>query len=200
MRGWSNIGRLLFCGDPAASRAGRWEPINGPWVETDCVLLSTASLWRQFFSVRTTAARRFPEWTHELAWLPDSFGFSAGLPAVAAATGVRWFCTHKLAWNADNPFPHRLFRWRARGRSELHSLMLPPIGRRADPLEMLNEQRAWHQATGLEAALWIPGVGDHGGGPTEELLEQIELWAARSGRACPACRHGEGVLDRAGAG
>ncbi|MGB0825417.1 MAG: glycoside hydrolase family 38 C-terminal domain-containing protein, partial [Synechococcus sp.] len=27
-----------------------------------------------------------------------------------------------------------------------------------------------------EAALWIPGVGDHGGGPTEELLEQIELW------------------------
>ena len=92
---------------------------------------------------------------------------------VAAATGVRWFCTHKLAWNADNPFPHRLFRWRARGRSELHSLMLPPIGRRADPLEMLGEQRAWHQATGLEAALWIPGVGDHGGGPTEELLEQM---------------------------
>ena len=99
---------------------------------------------------------------------------------VAAATGVRWFCTHKLAWNAENPFPHRLFRWRARGRSELHSLMLPPIGRRADPLEMLEEQRAWHQATGLEAALWIPGVGDHGGGPTEELLEQIELWEGQA--------------------
>ena len=54
--------------------------------------------------------------------------------------------------------------------------MLPPIGRRADPVEMLGEQREWHQATGLETALWIPGVGDHGGGPTEELLEQIELW------------------------
>ena len=93
---------------------------------------------------------------------------------------MRWFCTHKLAWNADNPFPHRLFRWRARGRSELHSLMLPPIGRRADPVEMLDEQRAWHQATGLEAALWIPGVGDHGGGPTEELLEQIELWEGQA--------------------
>ena len=170
----------LFAEIQAASRAGRWEPINGPWVETDCVLVSTASLWNQFALGQDDSRRRFPEWTHELAWLPDSFGFAAGLPAVASATGVRWFCTHKLAWNADNPFPHRLFRWRARGRSELHSLMLPPIGRRADPLEMLDEQRAWHQATGLEAALWIPGVGDHGGGPTEELLEQIELWEGQA--------------------
>ena len=149
-------------------------------METDCVLVSTASLWNQFALGQDDSRRRFPEWTHELAWLPDSFGFAAGLPAVASATGVRWFCTHKLAWNADNPFPHRLFRWRARGRSELHSLMLPPIGRRADPVEMLDEQRAWHQATGLEAALWIPGVGDHGGGPTEELLEQIELWEGQA--------------------
>ena len=170
----------LFAEIQAASRAGRWEPINGPWVETDCVLVSTASLWNQFALGQDDSRRSFPEWTHELAWLPDSFGFAAGLPAVAAATGVRWFCTHKLAWNADNPFPHRLFRWRARGRAELHSLMLPPIGRRADPLEMLGEQRAWHQATGLEAALWIPGVGDHGGGPTEELLEQIELWEGQA--------------------
>jgi alpha-mannosidase len=63
--------------------------------------------------------------------------------------------------------------------------MLPPIGRRADPVEMLGEQRAWHQVTGLEAALWIPGVGDHGGGPTEELLEQIELWEGQAA-ALPA--------------
>ena len=166
----------LFAEIQAASRAGRWEPINGPWVETDCVLVSTASLWNQFAFGQEDSRHRFPEWAHELAWLPDSFGFAAGLPAVAAATGVRWFCTHKLAWNAENPFPHRLFRWRGRGRSELRSLMLPPIGRRADPMEMLGEQRAWHQATGLETALWIPGVGDHGGGPTEELLEEIELW------------------------
>ena len=90
---------------------------------------------------------------------------------------MHWFCTHKLAWNAVNPFPHRLFRWRSRGGGELRCLMLPPIGRRADPLEMLNEQRAWSSATGLEQALCIPGVGDHGGGPTEEMLEQMQLWA-----------------------
>ena len=84
----------LFAEIQAASQAGRWEPINGPWVETDCVLVSTASLWQQFSLGQQYSYDTFPDWTHHLAWLPDSFGFGAGLPAVAAATGVRWFCTH----------------------------------------------------------------------------------------------------------
>ena len=166
----------LFASIQRASREGRWEPINGPWVETDCVLVSTASLWQQFAVGQAFSQRAFPEWEHHLAWLPDSFGFSAGLPSVARQNGVRWFCTHKLAWNATNPFPHRLFRWRGRDGSELLSLMLPPIGRRGDPRDMLEEQLHWQQQTGVDQALWIPGVGDHGGGPTQEMLEQMQLW------------------------
>ena len=159
-----------------AAEAGRWEPINGPWVETDCVLVSTASLWQQFSLGQQYSRRAFPQWRHELAWLPDSFGFASGLPAVAAAEGVRWFCTHKLAWNARVPFPHRLFRWRSRGGAQLMALMLPPIGTDADPASMEAEQQAMAAATGMAEALWIPGVGDHGGGPTAEMLEQLALW------------------------
>jgi alpha-mannosidase len=178
----------LFAEIQAASQAGRWEPINGPWVESDCVLVSTASLWQQFSLGQQYSYDSFPNWTHQLAWLPDSFGFGAGLPAVAAATGVRWFCTHKLAWNAVNPFPHRLFRWRSRGNYEVNSLMLPPIGRRGNPVDMLEEQLSWRDQTGRDSALWIPGVGDHGGGPTEEMLEQMQLW--RSNPAAVSMRSG----------
>jgi len=166
----------LFARIRTASAAGRWEPINGPWVESDCVLVSTASLCRQFSLGQAYSREAFPEWEHDLAWLPDSFGFGAGLPAVAAAEGVRWFCTHKLAWNASQPFPHRLFRWRSRGGAEVLALMLPPIGTDADPQAIQAEQRAFENATAIDCALWIPGVGDHGGGPTAELLEQMELW------------------------
>ena len=166
----------LFARIQQASRLGRWEPINGPWVETDCVLVSTASLWRQFALGQNTSRRQFPEWSHDLAWLPDSFGFASGLPAVANATGVRWFCTHKLAWNATNAFPHRLFRWRSRGGAELLALMLPGIGTDADPLAMQREQTCFKAATGVDQALWLPGVGDHGGGPTREMLEEMQLW------------------------
>lgn len=165
---WSRLQRAVA--------AGRFEPINGPWVESDCVLISTASLLRQFQLGQQDSRERFPALEHRLAWLPDSFGFGAGLPAVAAATGVRWFCTHKLFWNATNPFPHRLFRWRSRCGAEQLALMTAPIGTDGDPLAMESQRLAWQRATGLGELLWLPGVGDHGGGPTAEMLEHLELW------------------------
>ncbi|MFO0015423.1 MAG: alpha-mannosidase [Synechococcaceae cyanobacterium] len=171
-----------------AMRAGRWEPLNGPWVESDCVLLSTASLLRQFQEGQDFSLSRFPEWQHNLAWLPDSFGFAAGLPAVASATGVRWFCTHKLAWNATNPFPHRVFRWRSRCGAELLALMTAPIGTDGDPVAIETERLAWQAASGVDDLLWLPGVGDHGGGPTAEMLEQLDLW--RQQQAAVPQRHG----------
>ncbi|MEI6030551.1 MAG: glycoside hydrolase family 38 C-terminal domain-containing protein [Synechococcaceae cyanobacterium ELA739] len=178
----------LFQRIRAAMRAGRWEPLNGPWVESDCVLIDTASLLRQFQEGQHYSRRSFPEWDHNLAWLPDSFGFAAGLPAVAAATGVGWFCTHKLAWNATNPFPHRLFRWRSRCGSEVLALMTAPIGTDGDPLPIETYRLDWQRVTGLGEALWLPGVGDHGGGPTAEMLEQLALWQQQP-QAVPQ-RHG----------
>ncbi|MFQ6539670.1 MULTISPECIES: alpha-mannosidase [Aphanothece] len=175
--GWLERHRpALMAAIQAAVRAGRFEPINGPWVENDCVLISTASLLRQFQEGQWDSRRRFPQLAHELAWLPDSFGFAAGLPAVAGATGVRWFCTHKLFWNATNPFPHRLFRWRSRCGTEVLALMTAPIGTDGDPLAMERYRLEWQRSTGLARALWLPGVGDHGGGPTAEMLEQLQLW------------------------
>ncbi len=178
----------LFARVRRAMAAGRFEPINGPWVESDCVLLSTASLLRQFQEGQHYSQRTFPEWSHRLAWLPDSFGFAAGLPAVAAATGVRWFCTHKLAWNATNPFPHRLFRWRSRCGAEVLALMTAPIGTNGDPMAMERYRLQWQQVSGCADALWLPGVGDHGGGPTAEMLEQLELWQGQAVAA--GQRHG----------
>ncbi len=193
----------LFHRIRAAMRSGRWEPLNGPWVETDCVLVSTASLLRQFQEGQHYSRDAFPEWEHNLAWLPDSFGFAAGLPAVAAATGVRWFCTHKLAWNATNPFPHRLFRWRSRCGSEVLALMTAPIGTDGDPVAMERYRLEWQHSAGCLDALWLPGVGDHGGGPTAEMLEQLELWQGRSEAA--AQHHGSlrsylGALEPLAAG
>jgi alpha-mannosidase len=139
----------LFAAIRRAMQAGRWEPINGPWVETDCVLISTASLLRQFLEGQRYSRERFPEWCHELCWLPDSFGFAAGLPAVAQAAGVRWFCTHKLAWNATNPFPHRLFRWRSRCGAEVLALMHAPIGTDGDPVAMEAYRLQWERGSGV---------------------------------------------------
>ena len=178
----------LFAQIRAAMVQGRWEPLNGPWVESDCQLIETPSLLRQFQLGQHYSRRAFPEWGHELSWLPDSFGFAAGMPAVARATGVRWFCTHKLAWNATNPFPHRLFRWRSRCGAELLALMTAPIGTDGDPVAIETQRLDWQRVSGVDELLWLPGVGDHGGGPTAEMLEQLALWQQQP--AMPPLRHG----------
>ena len=178
----------LFARLQAAMEQGRFEPINGPWVESDCVLVGVPSLLRQFEEGQAYSRSRFPQWSHELCWLPDSFGFAAGLPAVAQLSGVRWFCTHKLAWNSTNAFPHRLFRWRSADGSELLALATAPIGTGGDPQGMETYRQQWQAATGVDQALWLPGVGDHGGGPTAEMLEQLALWQHQP-VACPQ-QHG----------
>ena len=166
----------LFAAICSAMAAGRWEALNGPWVETDCTLVGSSSLLRQFHEGQHYSHQCLPGGGHTLAWLPDSFGFSQGLPAVCRASGVEWFITHKLFWNADQPFPHRLFRWRHPSGEEVLALMSAPIGTDGDPLAMADYSRSWQVATGIEQGLWLPGVGDHGGGPSREMLEQLALW------------------------
>ncbi len=56
------------------------------------------------------------------------------------------------------------------------ALATAPIGTDGDPLAIDRYCRQWQAATGVEQALWLPGVGDHGGGPTAEMLEQLQLW------------------------
>ena len=159
-----------------AAREGRWEPLNGPWVETDCVLVSTSSLLRQFARGQAWSRQHFPEWTHDLAWLPDSFGFSSGLPQIVAGAGIRWFLTTKLGWNRDQPFPHSLFRWRDWSGREVLCMMVAAIGSDGDPLAIQQAHQHWQERTGNHHSLWLPGVGNHGGGPSRDMLDQLRLW------------------------
>ncbi|NDF62544.1 MAG: alpha-mannosidase, partial [Synechococcaceae bacterium WBB_3_034] len=77
---------------------------------------------------------------------------------------------------------------RLRRAMELLALATAPIGTDGDPLAMETYRRQWQAASGVDQALWLPGVGDHGGGPTAEMLQQLELWQEQP-LACPQ-RHG----------
>ena len=104
---------------------------------------------QQFKKEQAYSQQQLPGWEHALAWLPDSFGFSSGVPAICRASGVRWFCTHKLFWNSTNPFPHRVFRWRHASGEDVLALMSAPIGTGGDPLAMAAYSQQWQQSTGI---------------------------------------------------
>ena len=118
--------------------------------------LEAVSAWAE------ASRRQFSEWQHgQLA--PRQLRFRGRFASGGSGSRVRWFCTHKLAWNA-NSFPHRLFRWRSRGDGQVLADAAWD-GTDADPVAMQQEQRyfsrppAWIRRCG-------PGAGDHVGGPT----------------------------------
>ncbi len=165
----------LFARIRAAIANGQWELAAGLWLEPELNLTGAESLVRQL-QWGQTYAREQLQVADRIAWLPDIFGFPPQLPQLLRQAGVRYFVTQKLRWNDTNPYPHELFRWRSPDGSEVLALMSAPIGTDTDPVKMADYAATWEERTGLRDCLWLPGVGDHGGGPTREMLERVARW------------------------
>jgi len=155
--------------------AGTWEVAAGLWVEPELQLVSGESITRQVLYGQRYMLEKFGQLC-AVAWLPDSFGFCWQLPQILKQGGIDYFATQKLGWNDTTEFPHQVFWWRAPDGTQIFSLTLPPIGQDTDPIKMADYARTWEAKTQVKTALWLPGVGDHGGGPSREMLERVERW------------------------
>jgi alpha-mannosidase len=154
---------------------GRWEIAAGMWVEPELNCVSGESLVRQVLYGQRYTRDRFGEISRTV-WLPDSFGFSWQLPQIFKQGGIEYFLTQKLLWNDTTKFPYEVFWWEAPDGTRILSLMLPPIGEGIDPVKMATHAQTWEAKTTLPFSLWLPGVGDHGGGPTRDMLQIGQRW------------------------
>lgn len=155
--------------------AGRWDVVAGLWVEPELNLVSGESLVRQVLYGQLYVQAKFGALS-PIAWLPDSFGFCWQLPQILKQGGVEYFVTQKLRWNDTTQFPYEVFWWRSPDGTQIFSVMSPPIGEDIDPVKMATFAQAWETQTGAKESLWLPGVGDHGGGPTRDMLETAQRW------------------------
>jgi alpha-mannosidase len=151
----------------------KWEILGGMWVEADVNLISGESLVRQLLYGQKYSLEKFGKY-NQVAWLPDTFGFPWQLPQILQQAEINYFVTGKLHWNDTNKFPHGCFWWESPDGSRIFSAMSPPnVAGVMDtnPITMTNYSADWESQTGLKDIFWLPGVGDHGGGPTRDMLE-----------------------------
>lgn len=156
-------------------KVGRWENVGGMWIEPELNLISGESIIRQLLYGQRYAWEKFGK-ISQVIWLPDSFGFCWSLPQFLIGGGIEYFVTQKLRWNDTTKFEYGAFWWRSPDGSEIFSLMSAPIGEGIDPVKMIDYGVEWQAQTGLSDSLWLPGVGDHGGGPTRDMLEVARRW------------------------
>ncbi len=156
--------------------AGNWEIVGGMWIEPDLNLISGESIARQIIYGQQYNKSKFGAYT-QVAWLPDTFGFCWQLPQLLLQGKIEYFVTQKFQWNDTTKFPHQLFWWEAPDGSRVLSLMSSEIGEGIDPLKTIDYACNWQTNTGIDESLWLFGVGDHGGGPTRDMLELADRWS-----------------------
>lgn len=154
---------------------GRWEAVGGSWTEPDCQIPSGESFVRQLLYGQRYFAEKFGR-RGSVAWLPDAFGFSPGIPQLLLGAGLSGFFTHKMKWSEANRFPHDLFLWEGVDGSRVlaHFFENPGADYNGDvaPFDLLGTWRNAGPATKHHGeSLFSFGWGDGGGGPSERMLE-----------------------------
>lgn len=155
---------------------GKWLITGGMWVESDCNIPSPESLIRQLFYGQGFFEKHFNK-KCEVAWLPDVFGFSWILPQILIDAGIKYFFTTKLTWNENNRFPYDLCIWRGLDGSEVIYHSFENVGEgyngKINPEEIIGTWKNYRQKKILPETLFTFGYGDGGGGPTDEMVENL---------------------------
>ena len=161
----------LFARLQALAGRGQFVPVGGMWVEADTNMPGSEAMARQFVQGTRFFAEEFGTDCEEV-WLPDTFGYSAGLPGVCVAAGMKWFLTQKISWNQTNRMPHHTFWWEGIDGSRIFT-HFPPVdtyNSEVSPAELAHAVRNFSDHGRASISLLPFGYGDGGGGPTREML------------------------------
>ncbi len=170
------------------AREGRWEVVGGMWVEPDCNLPSGDS-WARHLLYGKRYFREKLGVDVKIGWNPDSFGYNWNMPQLYRQAGIDAFITQKIGWNAVNVFPHRVFWWEGPDGSRVLSYFpFDYVNTVDDPFRLVDWVRQFDANTGFRKMMVLFGVGDHGGGPSLEMLDRVDR--LRSLDVYPAIEYG----------
>ncbi|MDA3627628.1 glycosyl hydrolase-related protein [Saccharopolyspora sp. WRP15-2] len=166
----------------ACVHTGQLVPVGGMWVESDTNMPGGEAMARQLIHGKRFYLDEFGIDTQEV-WLPDSFGYSAALPQLIAASGSRWFLTQKISWNQTNRFPHHTFWWEGIDGTRVLTHFPPADTYNAEitGAELAHAQRNFAEHGRATRSLLPFGHGDGGGGPTREMLARAARTADLEG-------------------
>ena len=147
-----------------AAKGGQWDTVGGLWDESDTNMPSGEGLARSLFLGQRFFKANFGHYA-KTGWLPDSFGHSWQVPQLLQGAGLENFyhmrCGDgiRYAW-WQSPDGSRVLKANTDSYDE--------------PVTAEQMSRPWdmERVYGLKEALVVFGVGDHGGGPTREMIDQ----------------------------
>ena len=168
-------------------KEGKFHPEGALWVESDTNIPSGESLIRQFAWGKRWYRKELGV-DSKMAWMPDTFGFSAALPQIMKKCQIPYFATQKLIRQDPEcePFPYNVFWWEGMDGSKVLGHTFKKNNANFQPGDLLTrweEDRV--QQENIDGLMFPFGFGDGGGGPTREMVEMASRCADLEG--APRC-------------
>lgn len=152
-------------------KEGRWYVVGGWWIEPDCNIPGGEAFVRQGLYGQRYFEEKFGI-RAKVGYNPDSFGHNWMIPQILKKMGIDYYVFMR-------PGPHEkelpdIFYWESPDGSRVLTYRIPSSyatwGKEIEThitrvAEKLNER--------LDSLMCFYGVGDHGGGPTKENIENI---------------------------
>ncbi len=169
-------------------KEGKFYPEGALWVECDTNIPSGESLIRQFVRGKRWFRSEMGV-DSQMAWMPDTFGFSAVLPQIMKKCQIPYFATQKLIRQPSEcqPFPYNIFWWEGMDGSRVlaHTFKKNNANFQAgDLITRWEDDRV--QQENIDGLMFPFGFGDGGGGSTREMVEMSRRCADLEG--APRCR------------
>lgn len=158
----------------------RWIIVNGWWIQPDCNVPNGESVIRQALYGKGYFIDKFgiePTTGYNV----DSFGHPGTFPMLLRHTGFTSY-TFMRPGPHEMDLPGELFTWRSPDGSSLPAFRIQDAyntSKRSTPLSPKIDQHYDHMDKHGHAFMCFYGVGNHGGAPTIDNIEEIEKRIAR---------------------
>lgn len=163
-------------------KSGQWEVVGGWYIQPDCNLPGRKGFERQIKRGKDYFLSRFGAFPR-IAYNVDSFGHAASLPDIMRAHGQTHYVMMRPQAH-EMTLPACLFRWQGSGGAEVATFRIAPAYCTATLGWDHIEGSLAGLPAGVDDTMCFVGVGDHGGGPTESLVE----WCRENARRRPDVR------------
>lgn len=156
-------------------RRGRWMIVNGWWIQPDCNVPSGESVIRQALYGKRYFKAKFGL-DVPAGYNVDSFGHPGTFPMLLRHTGSDSY-TFMRPGPHEMDLPAELFDWASPDGSSVTAFRIQGAyntSKRETPLPIKIDQHYERAATAGHPFMCFYGVGNHGGAPTIENIEEIE--------------------------
>lgn len=141
-------------------REGKWDITAATWVEHDLNMSGGEVFARQSLLSSKYIREELGSEPSKICWEPDTFGHPASTPNILAKNGIKYY------YHFRNGSGHPIYWWEGTDGSRVLGFCFGPYNNALRPTNVMPVSMELLNKYGMKTAMFVFGVGDHGGGPT----------------------------------